>query len=114
MSTYTVKVGEGIGDVVENATGSIANWDAVLAANAFGDWTPDLAPGQVVQIPDGVVTLDLNTKRQLAVYPACNASVNDVFEQIIALFNLFSNNWILQTGFWNDDAVWVDSKLWVD
>lgn len=114
MSMYTVKVGESIGDVVENATGSLANWNAVLSANAFEDWTPDLVPGQQVVIPDSTVVQDLNTKRQLAVYPACNASYNDVFEQIITLFNLFNNNWILQTGFWNDNSVWVDGKNWID
>ncbi len=24
------------------------------------------------------------------------------------------SNWILATGFWNDDGVWDDTKVWID
>ena len=24
------------------------------------------------------------------------------------------DEWILTTGFWNDDGVWVDSDVWID
>lgn len=112
MSTYMVKVGESITDVVENATGSLSNWDAVLTANGFDNWTPDLAPGQVLQIPDALVAIDGNTKRQLAVYPVSNNCLNDIPAQITTLFNLFADNWILQTGFWNDNAIWTADGIW--
>ena len=112
MSTYTVRPGEGIVDVVENATGSVANWDAVLTANDFDDWTPELVAGQVIQIPDAMVTVDANTQRQLSVYPACNEDWGDVADQVAVLFSTFTENWILATGFWNGDAVWTTDGLW--
>ena len=33
-----------------------------------------------------------------------------------AIPDLFSSDidWILQSGFWNDDNVWVDSAMWRD
>lgn len=110
---YIVKVGETIGDVVMNATGSFNNLNTILAANGFASWTPALQAGQSVLIPD-TVTIDQNTKRQLASYPACNISVNDVFAQIDTIITQLADNWILATGFWNDDALWIDTKTWVD
>jgi len=75
MSYYTVKVGEDISDVILNSTGSLLNWDAILQANNFTDWTPILSVGQQIFIPDGVNTtlqLQSNVQRILAKYPACN------------------------------------------
>jgi phage tail protein X len=113
MNNYIVKQGESITDVVLNSTGSLSNWDTVLEANGFTDWVPDLAAGQAVVIPD-TVNIDANTKRQLATYPACNASVNDVLNKIGAVFSTMENNWILATTFWNDKAIWIDLKTWED
>lgn len=112
-SNYIVKVGESIGDVVMNTTGSINNWDVILTANGFDSWVPELQAGQAILIPDNVV-IDQNTKRQLDSYPAANNTVNDVFQQIDNLVNQLADNWILATGFWNDAALWIDSKLWID
>lgn len=113
MSTYTVKAGESIWDVTMNATGTLANLDIILAANAFADWTPVLQPGQIIIIPD-TVTIDANALRQLELYPVCNNSTNDIFAKILGIFGVIANNWILATGFWNDKAVWIDSKTWID
>jgi hypothetical protein len=110
---YIVKAGETIGDVVLNATGSFTNWDIILTANGFKDWTPTLSPGQPVFIPD-TVSVDQNTKRQLDSYPAANTSVSDIYDQIAAVVALLADNWILATGFWNDDALWIDTKNWID
>ena len=110
---YKVKVGETITDVVINSTGSLANWDMILELNGFTDWTPELQPGQTVIIPDNL-RIDANTKRQLTMYPACNASVNDVYNKIDAIFSKIFDNWILQTGFWRDPAIWIDNKIWID
>jgi phage tail protein X len=111
--SYTVKAGETIGDVVLNATGSLNNWDAVLTANGFSEWVPALFAGQSILIPD-TVTIDQNTKRQLISYPASNISFNDVYSQINDLIAQLEDNWILQTGFWNDDALWLDDHFWID
>jgi hypothetical protein len=110
---YVVKAGETIGDIVLNATGSLNNWDAILTANGFTSWTPALIAGQLVLIPD-TVAIDQNTKRQLVTYPAANISVNDVYEQIDNIIDQLGDNWILATGFWNDDALWIDTKTWID
>lgn len=110
---YIVKVGETIGDIVLNSTGSLNNWDVILTANGFTTWTPELIAGQSILIPDNVA-IDQNTKRQLVDYPASNISVNDVYDQIDSIISQLSDNWILETGLWNDDALWIDSKTWVD
>lgn len=110
---YIVKQGETIGDVVINATGSFNNLDVILTANGFDRWAPQLSAGQSVIIPDNVA-IDQNTKRQLATYPASNISVNDVYNKIDALVSQLADNWILATGFWNDNALWIDSKTWID
>jgi len=113
MSTYVVRYGETISDVCMNATGNIANWSAILDANGYDDWTPALTAGDVLTIPDGVVT-DLNTLRQLAEYPANNASIPGVYDKIIVIFDILNNNWILSTGAWNDAAIWIDTSAWID
>lgn len=110
---YIVKAGETIGDVVMNATGSFNNLNVVLDANAFNTWTPDLLAGQSVLIPD-IAAIDQNTQRQLTSYPACNISVNDIFSQIDTIIGQLTDNWILATGFWNDNALWIDTKNWID
>ena len=110
---YIIKPGETIGDVVLNSTGSFNNWDTILSSNGFTTWTPILTAGQSVLIPD-TVAIDQNTKRQLASYPASNVSVNDVYGQIDAIVGQLADNWILQTGFWNDSALWLDDHFWID
>lgn len=110
---YTIKAGETIGDVVLNATGSFNNWDTILSANGFTEWAPLLQAGQSVLIPDSV-SIDQNTKRQLTSYPASNVSINDVYGQIDTVINQLNNNWILETNFWNDSALWIDNKHWQD
>jgi hypothetical protein len=43
---------------------------------------------------------------------------NDSYNRIILVFKYLlqqvNTNWILATGFWNDDAVWIDTELWID
>jgi phage tail protein X len=110
---YIVKAGETIGDIVLNATGSFNNWDVILTANGFVDWTPALVAGQSVLIPDTVAN-DQNTQRQLARYPAANLSVNDVYDQIDTIISQLTDTWILTTRIWNDSALWKDQKSWID
>lgn len=117
--SYIVQPGESIWDVTLNATGSLHaaasldNLDAVLEANDMEDWVPDIFPGQVIAIPDTAVP-DLNALRSLQAEPLCNNSVSDILEKIIVTFDLFTSNWILTTGFWNDSAIWIDTKTWID
>jgi hypothetical protein len=113
MNSYPVQEGESIVDVVMNATGSLSNWDAILTANGFDDWTPVLKAGQVIIIPSTVV-VDPNSLRQLQQFPICNNSVNDILTKINEVFDTMNDNWILATGFWNDDAVWIDTDFWID
>lgn len=115
-TTHKVQTGEGAWDITLNETGSLEdldNLDAILEANGLTDWTPDLAGGQLLTIPDGL-TITGNAVRQFAIYPLCNNDNSDVYAQIQAIFDLLADNWILQTGFWNDNAIWIDTKTWID
>lgn len=117
MSTYIVQPAESIWDIVLNATGTLGgqqaldNLDAVLEANGIDDWTPDLVPGQAIIIP-ATAPADLNALRSLQAEPLCNNSVSDVLEKIVSTFDIFTNNWILDTGFWNNSGIWINSKTW--
>lgn len=115
---YIVQQGESIVDVCENSCGALQvdevnNLDEILQANDFDSWTPELAAGQQVLIPDSV-KIDANALRQLVSYPICNNSVNDIDAQINAIFGLLNNNWILRTGLWNDNGIWIDTAFWID
>lgn len=111
MTTYIVKPGESIWDVCLNATGTLANLDLINEANNFQDWTPDLMPGQGIIIPD-TVTMDNNAQRQLALFPVCNFSRSGIAAKIETIFDILANNWILQTGLWNGNAIWTSAGLW--
>lgn len=111
---YQVREGETIGDVVMNSTGNIANWPMILDANGFNDWTPALAAGQILTIPATVIS-NPNGLRQLAKYPANNASVPNVYDKINSIFGIMNpNDWILKTGFWDDLGYWRDTNVWID
>lgn len=117
---YIVRVGETIRDVVINAAGSFdtngtsnANWDAILTAMGATDWVPPLAPGQSIPIPS-TVSIDANTLRNRTTYPANNGSQVNYLALITAIWNLLINNWILLTGYWNDQGIWIDTDVWID
>lgn len=120
---YIVGVGETIRDVVINATGAITiqdsngntidNWNLILDANDFTDWTPILIPGQSVIIPDDVL-IDANTLRTRQTYPSNNSTVMGVYNLINAVWALLTDRWILKTGFWDDGGLWIDTDFWID
>ena len=83
MRTYTVKQGETILDVAVNATGSPGNLQAILDANNFDTWTPELTAGQMIAIPDGV-EIQPNNLQELQIYPVCDAGFLP-YEQFDAL-----------------------------
>jgi len=48
-------------------------------------------------------------------YPSNNNSDIPNIDSIISVFIAnFGNNWILDTGFWDDGGVWKDDSLWID
>lgn len=110
---YIVNQGESISDVVLNSTGSITNLDAILTANGFYDWSPILIAGQSIIIPDNV-TYDHNTLNQLSTYKAVNNMTDNIINKINTIINTIINNWILLTGYWNDNGFWLDSAYWID
>jgi hypothetical protein len=114
MSTYTAQLGMDMVDICLNATGNLTNLDTVLDANSFTTWTPDVVAGQIITIPDSLVTTDPNTIRQLALYPSVQNLDSATESDLNAVFATLNNNWILSTGFWNDNSVWNDNAYWID
>lgn len=112
-SIYIVKVGESIRDVVANSTGNMANWDIILQANDFTDWTPDLLAGQQIIIPDNAV-LDTNTIRKLQSYPLSNSTIAGYLALLLVVWDILTNRWILRNGVWDDDGIWIDTAFWKD
>lgn len=94
MTTYTVKTGEVITDVVINATGNINNWELILQANNFDTWTPKLLPDQQIIIPDSCV-LASNIISELRKYPICNKKPVDWETQLNNIINRGQNNYVL-------------------
>jgi hypothetical protein len=89
-SNYIVKTGETITDVCINATGTINNWDKILAANDFEDWIPILTAGQSLIIPDDV-EIQTNVLLAMQITPACNnLEITDFDSQLAALLLLFA------------------------
>lgn len=111
VTTYTVLAGQSIRDVTVNATGSISGKDAILAANGLMDWTPSLLPGSVLTIPT-TAPIDTNIQRTMQIYPAANNVDPRVYQQIDDLMSNLTDNWILKSGFWNDQGVWIDTSIW--
>ncbi len=87
--TYTVKLGETITDVLLNTTGTINNISAILEANELTTWTPELTPGQILIIPDGLEIQD-NVLQQMKTYPSTNSFIGNIKTKIITDFNILS------------------------
>jgi hypothetical protein len=113
MKIFVVQAGMSLWDVVINSTGTLANLDLVLGINGLTDWTPELFAGQEIIIPDSSV-VDQNALFQFLDYPVCNNSVDDIDTQVQDLEDVFTNNWILATDFWNDQGIWIDTAVWQD
>ena len=92
MTTYTVKEGQTITDVIMQTTGynSASNWNSILDANNFDSWCPELIKGQVLNIPDGL-TINSIQVQELNIYPPINNMTSQIFIQIIALINIFES-----------------------
>lgn len=115
-SIYPVQPGQSIWDVTLNTCGALVvgdvnNLDEILQANWLLDWTPNLSPGQLITIPDSV-SIDINALQQLQLYPVCNSSVSNYLDQINGIFDTLADNWILSTGIWNGDALWLGDGIW--
>ena len=118
-ANHKVKQGESITDVVLNSTGNLPYWNNILTENSKEDWTPTLSIDEKIFIPSGL-TLDHNTTRQLETYPACNMADSfdlnngSLSDQLNILKDAVLNIWILKTGLWNDNGIWMDDKNWID
>jgi hypothetical protein len=114
INYYTIKTGETIGDVCINSTGTIDNWDLILEANSFDDWTPDFLPGQKLIIPS-TVQIQNNVLLASTNYPVNNNPDVVNFDSLVDDFIVnFGKAWILDTGKWDDTAYWIDTKNWID
>jgi len=111
IKTYQIKQGESITDVLLNSVGTPAYWETFLNQNSKADWTPELMVNEKIEIPSGLL-IDENTTRQLNIYPACNASVNDIYAQMALVVSIITNLWILKTGYWDNEGIWMNDKNW--
>jgi hypothetical protein len=89
INYYTIKNGESILDACLNSTGTINNWEAVLTANVFVDWNPDLIPGSKIIIPAGA-EIQNNVLKITSKYPSNNdpsiSNLSSLVDDFIALF----------------------------
>ena len=81
---------------------SASNWSLILSANSFDTWSPCLTTGQILIIPDGLITNSVQVK-ELNIYPPVNNLTNEILTQISNLINIFDN--ILGRDF-EDDYVY--------
>lgn len=109
MANIEVLQGNCFSDMVLNSTGNVENWSSMLEANGFNSWTPDLHNGQLLQVPDDA-TINIDNVNTLKTYPANNASVPDVFEQIDSIFGILAG---AMSGFVPDfTAPTVDTNVY--
>ena len=95
---YIIRPGDTIGDVSLNATGTINNWEKILTANAYTEWVPALTAGQQVIIPPDV-EMQSNVKRELNIYPACNApNISDLSSKINQIISIFVTAKMFEEG----------------
>jgi len=111
VSYYTVRPGESLIDVTLNSTGNKDNADKILEENGIAEWSPILATGRVLTIPDTVV-VDANALRELTKYPSYNNFNKNITKLLDDVVNLLDNIWILQTGNWNENGVWLNEGTW--
>ena len=84
---YIIRNGETFLDAVLNGSGSIDNYEEILNANNFTDWTPAVSVGQQIVIPDDIVRQQ-NVLSVLNKYPANNNyAAADFMIQVLALIN---------------------------
>ncbi len=86
-ANYTVRDGESIWDVSVNATGDIANVQAILDANSILTWSPVLTVGTMLNIPD-IVQRNTNVLNEVKIRPIANnrpSNYNDMVAAIVEL-----------------------------
>ena len=87
--TYQTKIGETITDVCYNSAGSILAWEAILDANNFTDWTPDIEIGQIIEIPNIVDSFALNIFQNYPVNNSLDIDIIDFENQVEDFINSF-------------------------
>lgn len=83
MAFYTVRYGETLLDVCYNTTGAITAIDAIMDANGFDTYTPELTPGQVLEVPDVVYNSDaVHVANVRPFNSACGIEDDDLYGMI--------------------------------
>lgn len=97
-TNYICSDGETILDVCVNATGTPNNLEAIISANNFNTWCPELTQGQIIIIPDNV-EMQPNNLLFLNNNPVsdCGFIAKDTAEQLLNELNILLNEMITQT-----------------
>jgi hypothetical protein len=88
---YKVRNGETIGDICNNATGDISNWQQILNDNLFTDWSPELTENQTIKITSAC-KIQQNNIRDLFIEPSNNRLPDNINDQINVLISIFTKN----------------------
>lgn len=76
MAEYVVNSGDTLIDVCYNTTGSLAGIDAIMDMNQLDTYTPELTPGQVLQVPEVVYNSEAAAVASERPYNSSNDRVN--------------------------------------
>lgn len=97
-TNYICSEGQTILDVCVNATGTPNNLEAIITANNFDKWCPELTPGQLIVIPDNV-EMQPNNLLFLNNNPVTDGGfiAKDTEEQLLNGINTLLNEMITQT-----------------
>ena len=97
---YKVRNGETIGDICNNATGSIFNWEQIINDNLFIDWVPELTEGQTIKLSNSI-QIQQNNILEFIKEPSNNRIPDNINDQINVLITIFTenNDYIFSNGY---------------
>lgn len=81
MATYRVKYGDTLFDICLNTTGSLAGINAIMDANGFTTYTPDLTPDSVIEVPDVVYNSEAVSVASQRPFSNASISASDLQSQ---------------------------------
>lgn len=82
MATYIAKAGDTLMDVCYNTTGSLRALNEIINANGFDTYTPSIAAGQVIEVPDVVYNSEAVLVANTRAFNSTSIPDSDLNDQI--------------------------------